>query len=648
MGEAPPVLLNLHGSRAPRRGFTVRAVVLGLLLIPLNSYWVIQMELFRYSAHPTTVSLFFNAVFTLLVLQAFFSTLRHLLPRWAFSQAELLLIYSMVCIGSCMASHDFAQVLMPVLSWSFYAAGNPANKFAALINDHLPPWATVQDRRVYLPFYEGGSSLYRAEFILGWLPAVATWTGFALALVLVMVCLSALVRRQWLEHEHLACPLVRLPVEITRPRAMLWRDRLFWIGFAIAGGMDVWNSIAFWVPSMPKLPIYEYNLGRYIRARPWNAIGWLPRSLYPFVIGLGYLMPSDFLFSCWFFYWFWKMERVASAALGLDQIRDFPFDNFQCFGAYLLFALSALWIGRGYLREVGRAISGLPSRLRDREEPLTYRAAALGIVVGLLGLIWVWSALGMRLWVSLAFFGIYYLLAVAITRMRAQFGAPVHDLHFTGPDTILTQTAGTALFTQKELIVLGISWWFNRAYRSHPMPHALEGIKMQDRTAGQARGIVPALLLAALVGMLSAFWTMLALNYDLGAVAKGRIGLGGGFERAVTWIAGPEIRRSGPALAILVGFGQALFLEAMRFRYVNWPFHPLGFAISANWEMNLVWMPLMVAWIIKTMIIKYAGGKVYHRAVPLFLGLILGQFVVGSLVNIISIAYHVPSYMFWQ
>lgn len=32
-------------SLAPR-GVTVRAVVLGLILIPLNSYWVIQMELY--------------------------------------------------------------------------------------------------------------------------------------------------------------------------------------------------------------------------------------------------------------------------------------------------------------------------------------------------------------------------------------------------------------------------------------------------------------------------------------------------------------------------------------------------------------------------------------------------------------------------
>ena len=64
--------------------------------------------------------------------------------------------------------------------------------------------------------------------------------------------------------------------------------------------------------------------------------------------------------------------------------------------------------------------------------------------------------------------------------------------------------------------------------------------------------------------------------------------------------------------------------------------------------MNLVWMPLLIAWILKTLVVKYGGHKTYQRGAPIFLGLILGQFVVGSLLNIVSIILHIPSYMFWQ
>jgi hypothetical protein len=59
-------------------------------------------------------------------------------------------------------------------------------------------------------------------------------------------------------------------------------------------------------------------------------------------------------------------------------------------------------------------------------------------------------------------------------------------------------------------------------------------------------------------------------------------------------------------------------------------------------------MPLLIAWLLKTAITKYGGHKSYSKGVPLFLGLILGQFVVGSILNIVSIALHIPSYMFWQ
>jgi hypothetical protein len=64
--------------------------------------------------------------------------------------------------------------------------------------------------------------------------------------------------------------------------------------------------------------------------------------------------------------------------------------------------------------------------------------------------------------------------------------------------------------------------------------------------------------------------------------------------------------------------------------------------------MNLVWMPLLIAWILKTLIVKYGGHKTYQAATPIFLGLIVGQFVVGSILNIVSIILHIPSYMFWQ
>ena len=35
--------------------------------------------------------------------------------------------------------------------------------------------------------------------------------------------------------------------------------------------------------------------------------------------------------------------------------------------------------------------------------------------------------------------------------------------------------------------------------------------------------------------------------------------------------------------------------RAMRVRFTWWPFHPLAYAVTSAWEMNLVWMPLFIA-----------------------------------------------------
>jgi len=631
----------------PRSALTWRVIALSVVLIPLNVYWVEQMEMFRYSAHPTTVSLFFNAVFALLVLVVLNQVLLRLLPVAALSQAELLMTYSMLCLASCICGHDGIQVLMPIFSWSFWMA-TPENKWETLFNPDLPQWLTVQDTGILEGFYEGGDTLYRAEVLSAWIGPVSFWSLFMLALMMVTLGLNVIVRRQWLEGEHLACPLVNLPVEISEPRPRLFSRNMFWLGFAIAAGIDTYNSFAFLYPAIPKIPIDWVDMAPAFKGRPWNAVGWTPRSFYPFIIGMGYLMPSDFLFSCWFFYVMWKAELVTSAAFGWDQVKEFPFTNYQAFGAYALFGVHAILIGRPYLAQVWDRVLNKPGARPEKNEALSYRAATLTILVGFIILVWFSAAAGLRIWLAVLFFLIYFGLSVAITRMRAQFGAPVHDLHFTGPDQILTSAFGTRSFAKQDLITFALYWWFNRAYRNHPMPHQMEAMRMQERVGSPNRGIAQAVILATVLAIVASFWSSLHMYYDLGARAKGRMFSGESYVRLSSWLLAPQGTNWYAISAIGVGFVFAMFLQTMRMRFMWWPFHPLGFAISGNWEMNLVWMPLLIASILKAVITNYFGHQAYQRAAPVFLGLILGQFVVGSILNIVSIALHVPSYMFWQ
>src|SRR5437879_4605024 len=298
--------------------------------------------------------------------------------------------------------------------------------------------------------------------------------------------------------------------------------------------------------------------------KPLNAMGWTPISWYPWVIGLGMLLPVDFLFSSWFFYVYWKALSVFTVLFAYDSDPRMPYTNMQALGAYLLFVASSVWLSRGYLRQVWRLIWGRPSELDDRNEPLGYRSAALGIVAGLVILVTFSAALGMPWWIGLTFFLIYLALALAITRVRAELGTPIHDLHVTGPDWVLSEVGGTHSFSPQTLTAFSVYFWFNRAYRGQAMPHQLEGFKLADVTRTSQRQWFGALMLAAVFGSLAGFWAMLHLNYHYGATAKAGTFGPEAYRRLDEWILSPH-QPSFPAfLAVVIGFSIALFLQVMR------------------------------------------------------------------------------------
>ena len=50
----------------------------------------------------------------------------------------------------------------------------------------------------------------------------------------------------------------------------------------------------------------------------------------------------------------------------------------------------------------------------------------------------------------------------------------------------------------------------------------------------------------------------------------------------------------------------------------------------------------------KIVLLRYGGLRAYRRSLPFFFGLMLGQFVVGSLLNFYGIARGIPTYQFWE
>jgi len=623
---------------------TARAIFLGLVLLPLNSLWVVEMEMASPGSSrssgpfPTTFSLFANVVLLLTVLAALNAAVRRARVRWALSPAELLTVYVMLCLGSALASVDFLDVLVPMMGHPIRFA-TPSNQWDRLFVRHIPPAFIVTDAEALAGWYEGNATLYDAAVIAAWLRPVLLWTGFIFVLLFAMLCLSVLVRRRWIDHERLTFPVLYLPLALTDESPTLWRSRLMWLGFGLAGGISLLNGLSFLYPVIPSLRVKYWDAGPLFANRPWSAIGWTPISFYPFALGLGYLLPLDLLFSCWFFYLWWKAERILSDVFGLyGYSARFPYVEEQCLGAYLAIAVAAVWTGRSYLRAVG---------VRSREG---WALLGLGVSLGLLIAFWRWAGLGVG-WAALALL-LYFGLAFSCARMRAELGPPAHDLHNAGPERVLTTIFGPLTFSPRELTVLTYFYWFNRAYRSIPITHQLEAFKLAERQRFSARRIVGVILLATVGGTLAGFWAHLHLAYQQGASAKMAPHLvyfgWEAFNRLQAWLTTPSEPDRPASAAILFGFLQTLLLQGIRLRIGRWPFHPLGLAVSGSYSVSTTWVPLGLAWLCKWLILRYGGVRLHRRATYFFLGLLLGDYLLGCAWPLLGWAFGVSTYSFQQ
>jgi len=625
---------------------TFRSLIIASFLIPVNSYWLIQAELVRYSGHPTCISLFFNVIciiFLLVLLNAF---TRRLYPKLALRRGELLTVYYMLCIASFIAGHDMIQVLIPQLGHAFQFA-TPENEWKTF-HRYLPRWLTVRERTALEGLYETQMTIYPSEYVgylKAWLPAMLTWSVFLTVLVFVMYCLNVILRRQWMDNEKLSYPVARLPLELINDagkRNLLRRSVL--AGLFVGASIDIINGFSFLYPSIPSIPVKRQDIGHLFTAEPWNAVGWFPISLYPFVIGMGFLIPLDLSFSCWFFYLLYKGSLVLGRGIGVARSAIYLHPNEQMLGAYIGVLAMALWRCRGYLREVMfRAFN----RAKNEGEPMGYRSALLGAFFGFIFLISFSVRAGMALWVAVFFFTLYYLISVSITRLRAELGAPVHDLWSvgsTGPDTFTASLFGTRRLDRRTLSVLTLYYGFNRDYRGHAAPHQMESLKIAHALKLGWRRMGTATVIAAFWGSMASFWAFLHSYY--------RIGFHGGFgwegflrlQRWFFYPSPPDYRALG---FFCYGFLFTLILTGIRSRFIWSPFHPLGYALAPSWSMNLIWFPLMIAWAVKLLVLRYGGLRLLKRLTPFFLGLILGEFIIGGLWTLIGILLGIPTYAFW-
>ena len=631
-----------------------RALLLGLILIPLNVFWTTIVEIRWFTLDGTSLPLFITPVFILFGLVLLGLLGRKLFPRVSpLRQEEMLLVYVMLVVSCTFAGHDTMQNMFGSIPYAYWHA-SLENKWGSLFFQYLPQWLVVTDHDSLRTFNRGNINIYSpqgAHYLLAWVVPLVSWGIFFLVLIGMYLCMTILVRRAWIENEKLTFPIVQLPLAMTADDAgtNFFGSRVMWAGFGLAFGISFLNGLHTLLPSVPELHVKLFQLQDLVTNRPWSAIGSTQSSFYPFAIGIAYFMPLDLSFSCWFFYVLARLFRVTGNIYGWDtgQHNGFPYFGEQATGAWVGLGLMLLYAGRNYWKSA--ALSAWEgARSNDPAEARRYRAAFTGLLVGSILLAIFSKLIGMSPLVAFAFFGIVFLLGFVITRVRAEFGSP-HEIVWVNPVQVLVTVFGTRALGAQDLTVLSVLYWFNRGYRNHPMPNQLEAFKMLEGKPGvRFATIVGILVFACVVSLVATDWANLHVTYAAGAQGKApgyKWWVGEeSYGRLASWLNQPVPPASTGLFFIAAGFILTVVLSLLRTSFVWWPFHPAGYALALSYAMEYFWLPVMIAWLLKFLIVRYGGVKMYRAAIPFFLGLILGDYTMGSLWAIVGPLLGIPTY----
>jgi hypothetical protein len=80
--------------------------------------------------------------------------------------------------------------------------------------------------------------------------------------------------------------------------------------------------------------------------------------------------------------------------------------------------------------------------------------------------------------------------------------------------------------------------------------------------------------------------------------------------------------RTGASAAIV------LLLSYARNAWIGFPLHPVGYLFASSFGLEWgMWNVIFVTWLVKALVVRYGGLRLYRASVPFFLGIALGDAV---------------------
>ena len=640
---------------------SARALGVGLVCVVVTSLVVCFAELVVGKIQIGFLQLPPAVVGMLVLLLGAQAAFRRLSPKLTLRPHEMFTIYVMMLLTSMVSSRGLLQKLIPLLIVPNYYA-TPENGWKAKFFPHIPQWAipfnpngdAKQD--VATRFYEGLKPGEHLPWQL-WITPLIAWGIFVAIIFFAFLCLAVILRRQWADNEKLTFPLVQLPMEMIRGEANttgpgslkmggFLSNRLTWLGFAVPAVVFGLNGLHQYYPSIPDIAT-DIDLGTFLTQPPLNAVGFTHLYLSFAAVGFFYLLPTDLLFSLWFFYLVTKFLDVTGASQGYEpEIMPMygckQYFGYQIIGCYVVLVGYMIYAARPHLKQVWQAATTFARTANrhlvdDSNEVLPYKVAFWGLIVSLLlGAGWM-TLLGMAFWLALfELAAMLFLVALVMARSTCESGMLMTETSFRPIDIYRmvgdVRTLGPANLTG--LAFLDGLWM--RDQRGLVLTGFLDSMKFADGVQVRRRSLLGVFALTLGVALCVSGYIHITQPYKLGAVSM----YGYVYQANPVWAfndATQVLNGSKPPLPFyctlnfFIGIFVTILLTTARTQLMWFPLHPLGYALSGTWTMTVFWFACVVAWLLKIIILRYGGMKLYARARPFFLGMVLGEFTMAVL-----------------
>ncbi len=672
---------------------TVRAVVLGLLVSILLASLGYINDVWLFFSYIGGDLVPIHAFGLLLIGLLAINPLLRLLRFWKFRTGEMVVMLGLAMMGSTLGGSAFYwQYPHPMITPIHEHLENPAWREKNLLQYTPPPLMVDAEPgsdvvQQYMQGIDHSDKVLGVEFVsfsrvpwAAWVPTMAFWSTVLSLSFIGGICAIVIVHRQWSKREHLAYPIAAFTEELLRQddHAVnpVFRNRQFWMGFAMSfiilliNGYNAWDKNFIAVPmTIDCQPLTQLGFFKMLTRVPGGG-ALLNINIYFAAVGLAYFLSSEASFSVGISGVLFVLAAMPFVERGVNLsggMLEGSLPSHMWFGAYLGMGIVVLYLGRRfYLAVLGRAFF-IPAGKRGDVLPRESMAARILIFVGI-AMVYVLYKIGLHPALGIAFVLLSGLLFVMLARIHVATGLFLIQASWHPVSVLAAMFGGIALGPQVVAILALLSTAITIDTRIAATPLVANILKLSDgnkvKPGSMATWMGVAIVVSLVLSLIFTVW----LVYD-----KGVIGMK---SRGTTWakdvakfpfqmverthndLEAMEMLKEAQEPTTLarmwqkmqwkkyffhaVGIGVALVLVCsyLRLRFPGWPLHPLMFLVWGQPWMIAYAPSFMLAWLLKSLIMKYGGQKFYHKARPFFVGLVAGELLAAIVWAVVGVVYY--------